>query len=193
MSITKAYVQQQWEEIKRDIRRGFAGSARSALHEYAKDALKEIDAQSSYDSETGNLDESLAAGIYQKGRLDQIVRLHGYADERYVSRTDVDIKTRWGYNFSIQKGNDYSGREESHKALKFYESMINHKYPEDMTMVIVAEMFYRYFLEDKNGRNWIAGFQNFEQSDAAIEAAYKKKWYQNMVNARWGNRVKFNQ
>ena len=190
MAITNAYVQSQWEQIKREIRQGLHQSTRAAMQSFAREALKEIDAQSSYDADTGNLDESLAAGIYHKGRLDQIVRLEYAADEPYVARTDVTINTRWGYDIPISKGQTYSGREESHKALKFYQKMLNHRYPEDMTMVLVGEMFYRYFLEDKNGMNWIAGFVNFEQSDAILAARYKAEWKKKMVQARWGKNVR---
>jgi hypothetical protein len=190
MAITKGYMQSQWEEIKREIRKGLHGTSRQALASFAEEALKEIESQSSYETDTGNLDESLAAGIYRKGRLDQIIRLHKGGAEPYVARTDTTVNTRWGYQIPITKGQTYSGKEESHKALNFYTGMVNHKYPEDMTMVLVAEMFYRYFLEDKNGMNWIAGFANFEQSDAIMEAKFKKEWYQKMMLARWGKNVR---
>lgn len=190
MAITNAFVQSQWEEIKRGIRKGVYGATRDAMESFAHIALKEIDAQSSYDMDTGNLDESLSAGIYHKGKLQQVVRLHNRSAEPYVARTSVTVYTRWGYQIPIVKGVSYEGREESHKALMFYETLLNHRYPEDMTMVVVGEMFYRYFLEDKGGKNWIAGFANFEQSDAYVQARFKREWYKKAMTARWGNNVK---
>ena len=50
MAITNAYVQSQWEQIKRDIRNGVKEASRETLRQYAKEAMHDIDNQSSYDN-----------------------------------------------------------------------------------------------------------------------------------------------
>lgn len=190
MAITNAYVQSQWEQIKRDIRNGVKEASRETLRQYAKEAMHDIDNQSSYDTDTGNLDESLATGIYEIGKRVETLFFEKSLKD-YKSRVSTTVNTRWGYTIKVDKGGWYRGIQESMKALDFYDERVpKPRYPEDMSMVIVAEMFYRYFLESKNGKNWVAGFANYEQSYAKEQLKFKRIWYHNMRSkAKWGKNL----
>ena len=65
---TKAMLQSQWNTIEKEIRGLTTSAAVSALKQYGYGALKRVDDYSSYDSDTGNLDDSLMFGIFVKGK-----------------------------------------------------------------------------------------------------------------------------
>ena len=86
------------------------------------------------------------------------------APDRYIVHSDVEVDTGYGTSISVHKGDAILGREESQKALRAYENKSTGGYNMMAEMIIVAEMYYRYFLENKNGYNWIRGFVEFESN-----------------------------
>ena len=98
MAITNAYVQSQWEQIKRDIRNGVKEASRETLKQYAKEAMHDIDNQSSYDTDTGNLDESLATGIYENGkRIETLFFKHPYVGKILRAFSNEITDDSYGY------------------------------------------------------------------------------------------------
>ena len=201
---TKAMLQSQWNTIEKEIRGLTTSAAVSALKQYGYGALKRVDDYSSYDSDTGNLDDSLMFGIFVKGKYQNFLSLSESlmnkkthfgnltegkgTPDRYTARTSVTINTRYGTSIDINKGDSLLGREESEKALKNYENVTSGGYSLMAEMIIVAEMFYRYFLENKDGYNWIRGFEEFESNYERESREYIRILKQKQLEGR--NRAK---
>jgi len=192
----------QWNEIQKEIKSYCGKAFTDALEPYGRRALKEIDAYSSYESDTENLDDSLMFGIYKKGKYQEwLNRFTGEATIKgslrdaksapkpYIVRgKGVSIKTRYGSDINVNHGDKLIGRQESLKALKAYENKTSGGYVLLSEMVIVAEMYYRYFLENKGGYNWIRGFVEFEQDYSGRVRKYweevQKKMRQTQAQAK---------
>lgn len=191
-------IKANWKALGRDIKAFSGGVAARALKDYGYKAIKDIDNYSSYDTDTGNLDDSLMFGIFTKGIFQEYLTpldearqkrtiqgslsdLTGKTPEAYKVRSNASVVTRYGNTIQAFKGQILRGRDESLKALKEYQktNATSGGYYRPFEMVIVAEMYYRYFLENKNNYNWISGFVEYESNYATQIRNYQSEWNKN--------------
>lgn len=189
---TRGYIQEQWNEIAKEIKAGLKESSRDALVEHAEKALNDINSKSTFNDDTGNLRASLMAGYYENGKLKDYVTFKNNSPTPYIVRGAKNVRTRMnGIDITHSSGDVISGHGESMDVLKRLEGSNNllsgGKYFESSSLVIVAEMFYKYFLENKDGINYIAGFVEYENNFSGAEIDFVRRFREKMRQYKWSN------
>jgi hypothetical protein len=149
---TRAYVQEQWNQIEKEIVNLTFTAATEALKEVAHDVLKDYRDYTAYERDTGNLDESVIAVVFENGRIipDGVIRATNRpADKEYEVKSDTAfIVERYQTMVRYSKGEKIRGYEESYAAARRYQkwqSWDGNK--KRIEMVLFGEMPYRYALE----------------------------------------------
>lgn len=192
-------VKANWTLIESELKGVITKVSMEALADFGQKALVDIDNRSSYDTDTGNLDDSLMFGIFKNGIGTEWNDPSGYK-KKYGALTAGNAE---GYNtggrdavtimpsgrvVNIQPHTTMSGREESIKSLDFYERNIVSGNQTLATIVIVAEMFYAAYLQAPDGgKNYLEGFNEYANSISKHEAAYWAAIKEKIKNTRSKN------
>ena len=146
---TRAYVQEQWNQIEKEIVNLTFTAATEALKEVAHDVLKDYRDYTAYERDTGNLDESVIAVVFEKGKIRSggvIKAMNRPADEPYEVKSDTAFTNRYGVFINHAKGDKLSGYDESYTAARNYAKRQSGN-TKRIEMVLFGEMPYRYALE----------------------------------------------
>ena len=66
---TQAYIQDQWNEIEKEIKKHTYDSLRQSITYIAQEVIQDYRDYTSYETRTGNMDASVMAGFFENGRL----------------------------------------------------------------------------------------------------------------------------
>ena len=191
-------VKANWTLIESEIKGVITKASMEALAEFGQKALVDIDMRSSYETRTGNLDDSLMFGIFKNGigsGWDSSSNYKKYgtltagnADGYNTGNRDSVTVMPSGRVVPILPNTTMRGREESIKSLDFYERNTVSGNQILAQIVMVAEMFYAAYLENPDGgHNYLQGFSEYENSINKHEAVYKAEWLKKIRGSKTKN------
>ena len=168
---TQAYLQDQWNEIEKEIKRHTYDALRQSITYLAYQVIEDYRDYTSYETRTGNMDASVMAGFFMNGRLAQTVAYTNVKPEAYTKshKSSISFKNRYGENTSYNPESGMTGDEVSWNFLKEYG--VQNKGSRRYELVVVGEMFYRYALES---RDYIQYFEHLESQYETNLEKWKK-------------------
>lgn len=167
---TQAYLQDQWNEIEKEIKKHTYDSLRQSITYVAQQVIQGYRDYTSYETRTGNMDASVMAGFFMNGRLAQTVAYTDAKPKAYTkSHKPISFTNRYGDSVTYDADSGMTGDEVSWNFLKEYG--IRNKGSRRYELVVVGEMFYRYALED---RGYIQFFQHLENQYESNLEKWKK-------------------
>lgn len=168
---TQAYIQDQWNEIEKEIKKHTYDSLRQSITYIAQEVIQDYRDYTSYETRTGNMDASVMAGFFENGRLAQTVAYTDTKPKAYTKshKSKISFLNRYGENVTYDAATGMTGDEVSWNFLKEYG--ILNRGSRRYELVVVGEMFYRYALED---RGYIQFFQHLENQYESNLEKWKK-------------------
>lgn len=189
---TRAYMQQQWNAIEKEILSQVDVAIVDAMEARAVDILEDVRNRNSYERQTGNLDASIGIAMYaNKGNVRKIKWMTDDEGDgaRNVKR-NISFTTRYGNDVNIGADSNVKGRESTIEVEKEYNDTRDKRIRSEM--VLLGEMYYRYFLENINNGKTNVYVESFRYYEDGRQEEMDKWWKEIQLKMKIGKAMSKN-
>lgn len=189
---TRAYMQQQWNAIEKEILSQVDIAIVDAMEARAVDILEDVRNRNSYERQTGNLDASIGIAMYaNKGNVRKIKWMtDDEGDGARKVKRNISFTTRYGNDVNITADSNVTGRESTIKVEKEYNDTRDKRIRSEM--VLLGEMYYRYFLENINNGKTNVYVESFRYYEDGRQEEMDKWWKEIQLKMKIGKAMSKN-